>query len=67
MRRFYNIDLVVFFNSQAAYKSNPNDEDAMRAIDLMYDAALVSSGFTVSLWLQSILTHSFHFSSEMRC
>ncbi|KAL0708385.1 hypothetical protein Bca4012_074811 [Brassica carinata] len=30
----------------AAYKSNPNDEDAMRAIDLMYDAALVSSGFT---------------------
>ncbi|KAJ4893130.1 HEAT SHOCK PROTEIN 89.1 [Raphanus sativus] len=30
----------------AAYRSNPNDEDAMRAIDLMYDAALVSSGFT---------------------
>lgn len=49
MNRFYNIDLVVFSNPQAAYKSNPNDEDAMRAIDLMYDAALVSSGFTVSL------------------
>ncbi|WZZ62871.1 hypothetical protein YC2023_062978 [Brassica napus] len=30
----------------AAYKSNLNDEDAMGAIDLMYDAALVSSGFT---------------------
>ncbi|OMP05867.1 Heat shock protein Hsp90 [Corchorus olitorius] len=30
----------------AAYKSNPNDEDALRAIDLLYDAALVSSGYT---------------------
>lgn len=29
--------------------SNPNDEDALRAIDLLYDAALVSSGFTVSI------------------
>lgn len=29
-----------------AYKSNPNDEDALRAIDLLYDAALVSSGYT---------------------
>lgn len=35
---------------QAAYKTNPNDEEAMKAIDLMYDAALVSSGFTVSLY-----------------
>lgn len=33
-------------NLNAAYKSNPNDEDALRAIDLLYDAALVSSGFT---------------------
>ncbi|XWS75867.1 hypothetical protein CRYUN_Cryun01aG0128700 [Craigia yunnanensis] len=30
----------------AAYKSNPDDEDASRAIDLLYDAALVSSGYT---------------------
>ncbi|XWS47326.1 hypothetical protein CRYUN_Cryun14cG0142900 [Craigia yunnanensis] len=29
-----------------AYKSNPDDEDALRAIDLLYDAALVSSGYT---------------------
>ena len=28
----------------------------MKAIDLMYDAALVSSGFTVSLYVQSIST-----------
>lgn len=33
---------------QTAAKSNPNDEDALRAIDLLYDTALVSSGFTVS-------------------
>ncbi|KAK8289826.1 hypothetical protein V6Z11_D07G214700 [Gossypium hirsutum] len=30
----------------AAFKSNPDDEDALRAIDLLYDAALVSSGYT---------------------
>lgn len=46
--RFLSLDLVFSFTLQAAYNSNPNDEDAMRAIDLMYDAALVSSGFTVS-------------------
>ncbi|XVF71765.1 hypothetical protein PTKIN_Ptkin12aG0065300 [Pterospermum kingtungense] len=31
---------------RAAYKSNPEDEDALRALDLLYDAALVSSGYT---------------------
>ncbi|XLR15267.1 hypothetical protein HN51_036207 [Arachis hypogaea] len=30
----------------AAFKTNPNDQNALRAIDLLYDAALVSSGFT---------------------
>ncbi|WRX09241.1 Heat shock protein Hsp90 family - like 1 [Theobroma cacao] len=30
----------------AAYRSNPDDEDALRAIDLLHDAALVSSGYT---------------------
>ncbi|KAE8075535.1 hypothetical protein FH972_014241 [Carpinus fangiana] len=30
----------------AAYGSNPNDDDALRAIDLLYDTALVSSGYT---------------------
>ena len=29
-------------------RCNPDDEDALRAIDLLYDTALVSSGFTVS-------------------
>ncbi|KAG2321468.1 hypothetical protein Bca52824_014681 [Brassica carinata] len=47
-RRVFEInpDHSIIKNINAAYKSNPNDEDAMRAIDLMYDAALVSSGFT---------------------
>lgn len=35
-------------NFQAAFKTNSDDEDALRAIDLLYDAALVSSGFTVN-------------------
>ncbi|XP_073286255.1 heat shock protein 90-6, mitochondrial [Primulina huaijiensis] len=29
-----------------AYKSSPNDEEALRAVDLLYDTALISSGFT---------------------
>ncbi|ESQ49252.1 hypothetical protein EUTSA_v10020096mg [Eutrema salsugineum] len=47
-RRIFEInpDHSIIKSINAAYKSNPNDEDAMRAIDLMYDAALVSSGFT---------------------
>ncbi|XP_010270191.1 PREDICTED: heat shock protein 90-6, mitochondrial-like isoform X2 [Nelumbo nucifera] len=30
----------------AAYQTRPDDEDALRAIDLLYDTALISSGFT---------------------
>ncbi|KAL7102530.1 hypothetical protein ACP275_08G125600 [Erythranthe tilingii] len=30
----------------AACKSSPNDEEALRVIDLLYDTALISSGFT---------------------
>ncbi|KAI9080959.1 hypothetical protein K1719_037120 [Acacia pycnantha] len=33
-------------NLNAASKSNPDDQDALKTIDLLYDAALVSSGFT---------------------
>ncbi|XP_010547210.1 PREDICTED: heat shock protein 90-6, mitochondrial-like isoform X2 [Tarenaya hassleriana] len=47
-RRVFEInpDHPIINNLNAAHKNNPNDEDAMRAIDLLYDAALVSSGFT---------------------
>lgn len=53
---FYNLLLdtynmyITYFSSdlQAASRSNPDDEDALRAIDLLYDTALVSSGYTVS-------------------
>ena len=46
---------------QAACKTNPDDEDALRAIELLYDAALVSSGFTVSSYLILLLCPlSFH-------
>ncbi|XP_059662890.1 heat shock protein 90-6, mitochondrial-like isoform X2 [Cornus florida] len=30
----------------AAFKNSPNDEEALRVIDLLYDTALISSGFT---------------------
>ncbi|CAM8893961.1 unnamed protein product [Rhodiola kirilowii] len=33
-------------NLNVACRSNPNNEEALRAIDLLYDAALVTSGFT---------------------
>lgn len=38
---------------QAACKTNPDDQEALRAIDLLYDAALVSSGFTVNSQLMA--------------
>lgn len=44
---------------QNAYKNSPHDEEALRAIDLLYDTALVSSGFTVSYYLSSTL--NFHY------
>lgn len=42
------------FVMQAAFRSSPDDEEALRAIDLLYDAALVSSGFTVSIAIISM-------------
>ncbi|KAI4305664.1 hypothetical protein L6164_029016 [Bauhinia variegata] len=47
-RRVFEInpDHPIIMNLNAACKTNPDDQDALRAIDLLYDAALVSSGFT---------------------
>lgn len=36
---------------QEACRSNPDDPEAQRAIDLLYNTALISSGFTVSSFL----------------
>ncbi|XP_065617676.1 heat shock protein 90-6, mitochondrial isoform X2 [Quercus suber] len=57
-------------NLNAACKSNPNDEDAQKAIDLLYDAALVSSGFTVSIpsfFSLAVLRSYSHFFSLIGC
>ncbi|PNX83990.1 endoplasmin, partial [Trifolium pratense] len=47
-RRVFEInpDHPIIRNLDAACKSNPDDQEALRAIDLLYDATLVSSGFT---------------------
>ncbi|CAN0927175.1 Heat shock protein 90-6, mitochondrial [Linum grandiflorum] len=47
-RRVFEInpEHPIFSNLNAACKVNPEDEDALRAIDLLYDTALVSSGYT---------------------
>ncbi|CAN6571461.1 unnamed protein product [Malus baccata var. baccata] len=47
-RRVFEInpEHPIIKNLNAASKINPDDEDALRAIDLLYDTALVSSGFT---------------------
>lgn len=49
LKRKFNLSNHFMAGLQAVCNSNPNDEDALRAIDLLYDAALVSSGFTVSI------------------
>ena len=66
------IIIIISFNIilQAACKSNPNDEDAQKAIDLLYDAALVSSGFTVSIpsFFSLVVLRSYsHFFSLIGC
>ncbi|GAV78358.1 HSP90 domain-containing protein/HATPase_c_3 domain-containing protein [Cephalotus follicularis] len=47
-RRVFEInpEHPIIKNLNAACKTSPDDTDALRAIDLLYDAALVSSGFT---------------------
>lgn len=47
-RRVFEInpDHPVIKTLNGACKGSPDDEEALRAIDLLYDAALVSSGFT---------------------
>ncbi|XP_057440906.1 heat shock protein 90-6, mitochondrial [Lotus japonicus] len=47
-RRVFEInpDHPIIRNLDAACKTNPDDQEAERAIDLLYDAALVSSGYT---------------------
>ncbi|XP_022873744.1 heat shock protein 90-6, mitochondrial-like isoform X2 [Olea europaea var. sylvestris] len=47
-RRVFEInpDHPIIQTLNAACKSSPNDEEALRSVDLLYDAALVSSGFT---------------------
>lgn len=50
---------------QEASKNSPDDEEALRAIDLLYDAALVSSGFTVSNIIPLFYLHThFQFGLE---
>ncbi|XP_010657447.1 heat shock protein 90-6, mitochondrial isoform X1 [Vitis vinifera] len=47
-RRVFEInpEHPIIKNLNAACKSGPDDEEALRAIDLLYDTALISSGFT---------------------
>ncbi|KAK9283759.1 hypothetical protein L1049_012010 [Liquidambar formosana] len=47
-RRVFEInpEHPIIKNLNAACQSSPDDDDALRAIDLLYDTALVSSGFT---------------------
>lgn len=47
-RRVFEInpEHAIIKSLNAAYRSNPDDEEAQRAVDLLYEAAEVSSGFT---------------------
>ncbi|KAK9081886.1 hypothetical protein Syun_030723 [Stephania yunnanensis] len=47
-RRVFEInpEHQIIKNLNAASKNNPDDQEALRAIDLLYDTALISSGFT---------------------
>lgn len=58
------MELIISY-LQAAFKSNPDDEDALRAIDLLYDAALVSSGYTVSFFSLFSSRRIYHIASTL--
>ncbi|EPS63720.1 hypothetical protein M569_11063, partial [Genlisea aurea] len=47
-RRVFEInpDHPIIKNLNAACKLSPDDEEALRAVDILYDTALISSGFT---------------------
>ncbi|OVA10626.1 Heat shock protein Hsp90 family [Macleaya cordata] len=47
-RRVFEInpEHPIIKNLDVAYKSTPDDQEALRAIDLLYNTALISSGFT---------------------
>lgn len=38
-----------FLFLQAACKNAPDNDDAKRVVELLYDTALISSGYTVSI------------------
>lgn len=44
---------------QAACKNAPDSSDAKRAVELLYDTALISSGFTVSTMKTLQILHFF--------
>ncbi|KAF5187215.1 Chaperone protein htpg [Thalictrum thalictroides] len=47
-RRVFEInpEHQIIKNLNDAYRNSPNDEEALRSIDLLYNTALISSGFT---------------------
>lgn len=58
----HDVNLNLFWwLMQAACKSGPDDEEALRAIDLLYDTALISSGFTVSLIIPLLNSNALMF------
>jgi heat shock protein 90kDa beta len=34
--------------SQVACRNNPDDPEALKAVDILFETAMISSGFTVS-------------------
>lgn len=54
---YYTLSLRVHL--QAACKNAPDSSDAKRAVELLYDTALISSGFTVSTMKTLQILHFF--------
>lgn len=40
---------------QVACEANPDDLEAMKAVDILFETALISSGFTVSAFICTIV------------
>jgi heat shock protein beta len=42
--------MVFFLATQAACRINPDDSEALKAIDILFETSMISSGFTVSIY-----------------
>jgi hypothetical protein len=62
---FLNVYNIVYLCGwcvlQVACDASPDDPEALRAVDLLFETALISSGFTVSAFTSTVVNQKVKF------